>query len=395
MPYYTPIPDATIDLNAETPVLGLGNNLLLNELSSSTQFAQYDVDATEATTLSRGDEMSLVDANGDSLAAGTFAGTGTISTAAVGLNLGLASLSIELNPISGSFMTASDGTVQFVSDEPLDADHLGLKITGTIGIPPFDTSINLADINISDLADNALLAPFAGAIQDLLDTVVVNVAYDAEGTLPLDEDDVFPCFTAGTLIDTPRGTVAVETLTVGDLVLTADHGAQPIRWIGRRRFDAGKLAANPALVPVRIKAGALGPNQPAADLLVSPQHRILLRSRIARRMFGTDEILVAAKQLLLIEGVDLAHDLEAVEYVHLLFDRHEVVQANGAATESLYLGPQALESLPAKAVAEIMAIFPELAERLHEPLGARLLASGRQARKLAHRHAQNGQPLVA
>lgn len=391
MPYYTPIPDATIDLNAETPVLGLGNNLLLNELSSSTQFAQYDVDATEATTLSRGDEMSLVDANGDSLAAGTFAGTGTISTAAVGLNLGLASLSIQLNPISGSFMTASDGTVQFVSDEPLDADHLGLKITGTIlGAP-----INLADINISDLADNALLAPFAGAIQDLLDTVVVNVAYDAEGTLPLDEDDVFPCFTAGTLIDTPRGSVAVETLTVGDLVLTADHGAQPIRWIGRRRFDAGKLAANPALVPVRIKAGALGPNQPAADLLVSPQHRILLRSRIARRMFGTDEILVAAKQLLLIEGVDLAHDLEAVEYVHLLFDRHEVVQANGAATESLYLGPQALESLPAKAVAEIMAIFPELAERLHEPLGARLLASGRQARKLAHRHAQNGQPLVA
>lgn len=394
MPYFTPIPNATIDLTADTPVLGLGTNLLLNQLSGSTQFAQYDVDATTATTLDRGDAMSLVNANGDSLAAGTFAGAGTISTAALVLNLGLASLTVQLNPISGSFMVAADGTVNFVSDEPLDDDHLGLRITGTIGIPPFATSINLADINISQLTDNNLLAPLADAIQGALDTAIVNVAYDEDGTLALDEDDVFPCFTAGTLIDTPHGVVAVETLTVGDLVLTADHGAQPIRWIGRRHFDAAKLAANPALVPVRIKAGALGPNQPTADLLVSPQHRILLRSRIARRMFGAEEILVAAKQLLLIEGVDLAHDLAAVEYVHMLFDRHEVVQANGAATESLYLGPQALESLPAKAVAEITAIFPELAERLHTPQGARLLASGRQARKLAYRHAQNGQPLV-
>lgn len=274
----------------------------------------------------------------------------------------------------------------------MDEDHIGVRITGAI----LGQSINLLDVNISDLADQL---PGGSAVltlvQGLLDSVVVNTAYDSSGTLELDDDQVFPCFTAGTLIDTPQGAVAVETLAVGDLVLTADHGPQPIRWIGRRCFDAGKLAANPALVPVRIKAGALGPNQPAADLLVSPQHRILLRSRIARRMFGADEILVAAKQLLLIEGVDLAHDLAAVEYVHILFDRHEVVQANGTATESLYLGPQALESLPARAVAEIMEIFPELAERPHAPRGARLLASGRQARKLAYRHAQNGLPLVA
>lgn len=394
MPYYTQLPDATIDLNATTPVISLGDNLLLNELSNSTAFNQYDVDANEATTLNRGDDVSLVDASGNPLLSGaTYAGSGTLSTAAVGLNLGLASLSVQVNPISGSYLVDGN-TTYFVTDQPLTDDHIGLKITGTIGLPPFATPVNLANINISDLADNPLLAPFANQIQALLDTVIVNTSYDSAGTLDLDDDDVFPCFTAGTLIETPAGLVAVETLSVGDLVLTADNGAQPVRWIGRRHFDAAKLAANPALVPIRIKAGALGDNMPASDLLVSPQHRVLIRSRIAVRMFGASEILVAARQLLQIEGIDEARDLTEVEYVHVLFDQHEVLRTNGALTESLYLGPQAMKSLPAKAVAEILAIFPELRARSHELQGARPLVSGRQGRKLVVRHRHNGQPLV-
>jgi hypothetical protein len=394
MPYYTEIPDATIDLTVETPTLDFGTTLLLNEVYSSSEFAQYDVDSTESTTLSLGDSVSLVDSDGETvLSSGTFAGTGTLSSSTVTASLGLTtSLTLSLNSVSGSFVVAEDGTVYFVTDEPLDAEHLTVTLTGTI----LGQTVSLVDVTISELlemySDNAAILAL---IQEMLDSLVITITYDSTGTVDLEDDEVFPCFTSGTLIDTPQGAVSVETLSVGDLVITADHGAQPIRWIGRRRFDAAKLAANPALVPVRIKAGTLGQNQPATDLLVSPQHRVLLRSRMAQRMFGTDEILVAAKQLLLIEGVDLAHDLAEVEYVHILFDRHEVVRANGAATESLYLGPQALKSLPAKAVTEITAIFPELAERLHGPLGARLLVSGRQARKLAHRHSQNGRPLVA
>ncbi|MCJ1900971.1 MULTISPECIES: Hint domain-containing protein [Paracoccus] len=395
MPYFTKIPDATINLEAETPVLVLGNNLLLNELSGSTQFTQYDVDEPHGTTLSRGDDVSLVDGEGDPLlSGGTFAGTGTLSTAAVGLTIKLlgvtlASLTVQVNPISGSFVVKGEDTY-FVTDQPLTDDHIGVKITGTVaGLP-----LTLADVNISDLG-GSLTGDVLAAVQNLLDTIVVNVAYNPAGTLVLDDDDVFPCFTAGTLIDTPQGPVPVESLSVGDLVLTADHGPQPIRWIGRRRFAAHRLAAHGArLTPVRIRAGALGPDMPSADLVVSPQHRILLRSRVALRMFGTDEILVAAKQLLQIEGVDLATDLAEVEYVHILFDQHEVVRANGTATESLYLGPQALAALPAKAVEEILAIFPELTQRTHAPAGARMLASGRKARKLAHRHSKNGQPLV-
>ena len=142
--------------------------------------------------------------------------------------------------------------------------------------------------------------------------------------------------------------------------------------------------------------GALGHNSPAEDLLVSPQHRILVRSRIAQRIFGTDEVLVAAKQLLQITGIDIETEATKVEYFHFLFDQHEIVFSNGAETESLYTGPEALKSLGPAACEELFTLFPELRDRdpAERPLGARMLASGRMARKLAVRHAQNLQPLV-
>lgn len=203
------------------------------------------------------------------------------------------------------------------------------------------------------------------------------------------------CFAAGTMISTAVGDRAVEDLREGDLVLTRDHGLQRIRWIGSRRLDARILAAKPNLQPVRISAGALGDGLPIRDLLVSPQHRILLRSAIAQRMFGTHEVLVAAKQLLPLDGVDIASDVTTVEYFHIMFDRHEVIISNGAETESLYTGPQALKSLKGPALEEIFAIFPELRDPDHAVASARFLVSGRQARKLVARHLQHGKPLTA
>jgi len=198
------------------------------------------------------------------------------------------------------------------------------------------------------------------------------------------------CFVAGTIIRTPTGEVAVEALEVGDLVMTRDNGAQPVRWIDSTRRA---LRAGSRLAPVRIRAGALGDNLPESDLLVSPQHRMLVRSAIAQRMFGTDEVLVAAKQLLQIDGIDIADDLDEVVYVHFIFDRHEIVYANGAESESLYTGPEALKTLSPQAREEILALFPKLAEdALPEP--ARVLASGRLGRKLAVRHAQDDKPVV-
>ena len=71
-------------------------------------------------------------------------------------------------------------------------------------------------------------------------------------------------------------------------------------------------------------------------------------------MFGTDEVLVAAKQLLQIDGIDVADDLDEVVYVHFIFDRHEIVYANGAESESLYTGPEALKTLSPQAREEIL-----------------------------------------
>ncbi|SEN58081.1 Hint domain-containing protein [Paracoccus alcaliphilus] len=204
-----------------------------------------------------------------------------------------------------------------------------------------------------------------------------------------------PCFTRGTMIATPHGEVAIEDLREGDLVLTKDHGPQPVRWIGSTNVNAMQMALNEKIRPIRIKAGALGDNSPASDLVVSPQHRVLVRSKIAQRMFGTSEILVAARQLLQLDGIDIAGDLAGVEYFHMLFDRHEVVVSNGAETESLFTGPQALKALGRAAQEEIFTIFPELRDAGAVIEAARPMVSGRKGRKLALRHAQAGRALVA
>lgn len=204
----------------------------------------------------------------------------------------------------------------------------------------------------------------------------------------------FPvCFARGTRIATDRGDLPVECLTPGLRIRTADHGMQPLRWIGSRCFAGAELADNPALVPVRIAAGALGRGLPARDLTVSQQHRVLVSSRVAGRMFGAPEVLVAAKHLVGLPGIEMAPPEAGVEYWHLLFDRHEVVFSEGARTESLFTGPEALRAVTPEARAEILAIFPDIAARLPDP--ARPLIGGRQGRNLTRRHLKNDLPLVA
>lgn len=202
------------------------------------------------------------------------------------------------------------------------------------------------------------------------------------------------CFGADALIETERGPVAAGDLAVGDMVRTRDAGMQPIRWIGRNRLSSDMLVASPRLRPIRIGAGAMGDNVPSADLIVSPQHRVLVRSRIAQKMFGAAEVLVAAKQLCQLDGIDIADDLDEVTYVHFMFDDHQIVLSNGAETESLHTGAEALKAVGPAARDEIFALFPELRDGA-EKTPARVLASGRMGRKLAVRHATNGKPLVS
>ncbi|MEQ6249014.1 Hint domain-containing protein [Sulfitobacter sp. HNIBRBA3233] len=206
------------------------------------------------------------------------------------------------------------------------------------------------------------------------------------------------CFAAGTMIETDRGPVDIAALCAGDRVRTLDHGYQRVRWIGRRVLRHAELCENPKFVPIRIAANALGQGYPERDLVVSPQHRLLVTSRIAGRMVGSEQVLVAAKHLLEMPGVAVASDLVEVTYLHILCENHEIVFANGTPAETLLTGPQALKSLGAAACAEIMALLPELAEVVAQndaPTVARPLMTGRRVKNLMMRHAKNARPIAA
>lgn len=203
------------------------------------------------------------------------------------------------------------------------------------------------------------------------------------------------CFTTGTMIETMAGLVPVEGLKVGDAVRTLDNGYQKIRWIGSKEVTGGELARNPKLLPMRIKAGTVGQGLPERDLYVSRQHRVLIRSKIAQRMFGTSEILVPVIQLACHEGIEIAKDIENVTYWHILFDKHEIIFSEGAPTESLFTGPQALKSMSPEAREELEMLFPEIMDPDFAPYPARPLQDKRKAiDRLVERHKNNGQPLL-
>ena len=178
-----------------------------------------------------------------------------------------------------------------------------------------------------------------------------------------------PCFVRGTGIRTPNGAVPIEELCVGDLVTTADHGDQPVRWIGSRKVAAiGKLA------PVLIAAGTMGNER---DLLVSQQHRMLLSSWRSQLFFGEDEVLVAAKHLVNGHEIRVVEGSE-VEYFHILFDRHEIVFAEGTPAESFHPGDEGFLGLEKGAQDELWGLFPGLASfgiAAYGPLARRSLRS--------------------
>ena len=212
--------------------------------------------------------------------------------------------------------------------------------------------------------------------------------------VPIDTDAAV-CFADGVSIQTSRGDVAVEDLRAGDMVLTMDDGYQPIRWIGSRKLSAAALQARPKLRPVRIKAGALGHNLPARDLIVSRQHRMLVRSKIVERMFDVEEVLIPAIKLCELDGVDVVEGATGVEYFHMLFDQHQVVYAEKTPSESLFTGPEALKSLSDAAREEIATLFPELVGANHAPVPARLFPAGRAQKQLMQRHAKNNKSVLS
>jgi hypothetical protein len=167
-------------------------------------------------------------------------------------------------------------------------------------------------------------------------------------------------FGDGKMIVTPDGPVAVEALCPADMVCTVDHGAQPLRWTGRRMLSAEELALQPDLRPIVLPRDALGERLPDSDLVLSPNHRVALHEAAAELLFAERRVLVAAKLMVPCCASDIETGAGGIAYIHLLYDHHEVVLANGLPCESLYPGPVALDALDDAAHREIRAVFPEV-----------------------------------
>ena len=168
------------------------------------------------------------------------------------------------------------------------------------------------------------------------------------------------CFTPGTRITTADGPRLVEDLRQGDRVQTRDSGPQEILWIGARRMSGARLYVMPHLRPVRIRTGALGIERPEQELLVSPEHRMLIRGPAAQELFNTSEVLVPARDL--INGSTIVVDLTVreVTYIHLLLPSHQILWANNVETESFHPANAELSSLADGDRARLLQQFPDL-----------------------------------
>ncbi|MGC1487227.1 MAG: Hint domain-containing protein, partial [Albidovulum sp.] len=174
-------------------------------------------------------------------------------------------------------------------------------------------------------------------------------------------ENVIPCFTEGCLIETDRGPIPVECIKVGDRVLTRDSGYRPVRWVGRRDLGCGELVAKPSLMPVLIRKGALGVGQPERDMVVSPQHRVLLTGARMELITGEAEVLAAAVHLVGRPGIGRMSWIDKISYIHIMFDQHEIVRADGTWSESFQPGAATLDGMESAQRTEIYSLFPELA----------------------------------
>ncbi|SHI49590.1 Ca2+-binding protein, RTX toxin-related [Shimia gijangensis] len=250
-----------------------------------------------------------------------------------------------------TFTGVNNGSTVFGGEGGVDNDTLDL----TSAIPPGGSFV----INYNPL--DPTYDPVTGESES--GTVsLFDAGGTPAGTIAFGQIENIICFTPGTTVLTPTGEVLVENLKIGDKVVTRDNGLQTIRWTGNKKLSGTDLLARPKLRPVMIRKGSLGSNLPERDMMVSPNHRMLLVSQQAQLLFEETEVLIAAKHMTHMPGVQQVKT-SGVEYVHFLCDNHEVVLANGTWSESFQPGEYSLGSIGAEQRNEIYDLFPELKER--------------------------------
>jgi len=245
----------------------------------------------------------------------------------------------------------SDGDQVFAGtgDDVIFLEDTNESGNETIFIDGGDEDTKDGDIlRLGKLADMSTLNTSPGGGGSLNGSVMLK-----DGTtLNFENIENIICFTPGTMIKTPHGPRDIATLRVGDMVRTRDHGPQKIRWIQSRTVPAIERFA-----PIRLRAGVL--TSLTSDLLVSPQHRMMFQGYEAEVLFGEREVLIPAIQL--VNGKDVTQDAgDEVTYIHMMFDQHEIVYANGAASESFHPGTIGLSAVTEAAREELFSLFPTL-----------------------------------
>lgn len=261
----------------------------------------------------------------------------------------------QINPNTGDTFQGIQITAVWVNDS------IVVNVPGVGNIRYFGTTFYLAN------GDPAVFTPNDGQ-------VLQNGTYQARTFVTTSTQmpvGTFgpTCFTPGTQIDVQGGSRAVEDIKQGDLVETLDEGAQPVRMVLRQTVRAqGKFA------PIRFAAGAIGN---ARAFMVSPEHRMLVTDWRAQLMTGCDEVLVAAKHLVNAVGVTRVEG-GTMTYIHLLFDRHQIVFGDGCPSESC-LPDSGLASQGCEQQAELMALFPKLSSLDNRIVTVRTVAKRAEA----------------
>ena len=238
--------------------------------------------------------------------------------------------------VDGASVGAAGDVVQNIGQSVLS--NLTTGETGLLVLVQINGAVvGFASTLALDIGDALDLGPWLGSPK--------TIPYGDLATVPA-------CFARGTRILTTEGEQRIERLKPGDRVITKDHSAQEIIWVGARKaVGVGRLA------PVRFCTGAAGNDR---ALTVSPMHRMLVSGWKAELLFGESEVLVPAIELVNGDTIYQA-PVPEVEYFHLLFSRHEIIFAEGCPSESLNPLDEAIGRFGHEAQAEILSVFPELA----------------------------------
>jgi hypothetical protein len=286
----------------------------------------------------------------------TLYGGGLIEIADFGtLNLGSGD--------TGGTINFADATGMLVLGDPMG---VGAEITGFQHGDTIDlTGVAFSSADTVTYAAGHVLVYAGGEIvadlliEGLLAGASVALQSDGHGGTDLIDPTGPPCFLRGTSILTDRGAVAVEDLRPGDAVATLTGRFERIRWIGSSRIDPARIeVGRSGILPILIRAGALGASCPARDLLVSPEHCLYVAAS-----------LVPARMLVNGTSIVQRRDLEMIQYFHIELDRHAVLFAEGAAAESYrevsgnrdrFDTVFGVEGAPAEACAPILLAGPEV-----------------------------------